>query len=71
VLELHHLDSYVELFVDGFETKEWHGHTKVQLHGHAINDAMCYAIQALSSVVNACEFDYSPEPFHLCVVAIN
>ncbi len=25
VLELHHLDSSVEIFADGFETNEWHG----------------------------------------------
>ncbi len=25
MLELHHLDSYVERFANGFETNEWHG----------------------------------------------
>jgi hypothetical protein len=69
--KLHHLDSYVELFADGCEIKEWHGHIRVQLHRHAINDAMCCVRQVLSSAMNACEFDYSLQPFHLCVVVIN
>jgi len=47
-----------------------HGHIGVQLHGHA-NDAMCCAIEVLLSAMNACEFDYSLQPFHLCVVATN
>jgi len=47
-----------------------HGHIRVQLHGHE-NDAMCCVIQVLLSVVNACEFDYFLQPFHLSVAAIN
>jgi hypothetical protein len=69
--KLHHLDSYVELFIDGCETKEWHGNIKVQLHGHAINDVMCCAKQVLPSIVNAYEFDYSLQHLHLCVTMIN